>query len=65
MNRVNQIYNTESAIKLVLIADTDKLNLEHGRAGHGRQRPVRLGPVLHVDSGDQLRAARCSTATGS
>ena len=35
---------------------------EHGRAGDGRQRPVRLGPVLH---GHATPATRCSTATAS
>ena len=39
MNRVNQIYETESAIRMVLIADTDKLNLNTAALATGANGP--------------------------
>jgi hypothetical protein len=44
MNRVNQIYNTESAIKLVLIADNDKLNLNTVAQATGPNGPCGAAP---------------------
>ena len=51
MNRVNQIYETESAIRMVLIADTDKLNLNTTALATGANGPC--------------GAAACYTATNS
>ena len=46
MNRVNQIYNTESAIKLVLIADTDLLNLNTVALATGANGPCGSAPCF-------------------
>ena len=51
MNRVDQIYEDETAIRLVLIADTDKLNLNTAAADDRRERPVRRRGVLHGGAG--------------
>ncbi|HEX6020776.1 MAG TPA: M12 family metallo-peptidase, partial [Solirubrobacter sp.] len=51
MNRVNQIYETESAIRMVLIEDTDKLNLNT--------------PALATGPNGPCGAAPCYTATNS
>ena len=41
MNRVNQIYDDDLAIRMVLINHTDKLNLNTAAEMTERQRPVR------------------------
>src|SRR3954452_20209642 len=46
MNRVNQIYNTESAIKMVLIADNDKLNLNTVAMATGANGPCGSAPCF-------------------
>jgi hypothetical protein len=46
MNRVNQIYNTESAIKLVLIADNDLLNLNTAALATGPNGPCGSAPCF-------------------
>ena len=46
MNRVNQIYNTESAIKMVLIADNDKLNLNTAALATGANGPCGSAPCF-------------------
>ena len=46
MNRVNQIYNTESAIKLVLIADNDLLNLNTVALATGANGPCGSAPCF-------------------
>ena len=67
INRVNQIYEDEIAIRLVLIDDTDKLNLNTAAAGDRRQRPVRRARPASREA--QPTVACCSggssTATGS
>ena len=55
MNRVNQIYEDETAIRLVLIADNDKLNLNTAAQTTGRQRALRRRGVLHGGAVDVLR----------
>ena len=62
MNRVNQIYETESAIRMVLIADNDKLNLNTVALATRRERPVRRGGAA---TRRRTPAATCSPATGS
>ena len=49
MNRVNQIYETESAIRMVLIADNDKLNLNTVALATGANGPCGSAPLLHGD----------------
>ena len=58
MNRVDQIYEDETAIRLVLIADTDKLNLDTAARHDRRERPVRRGGVLHGARRRSLRQRR-------
>ena len=48
INRVNEVYNDDLAIRLVLINDTDKLNLDTAAKATGHQRPVRRGGLLHA-----------------
>ncbi len=48
MNRVNQIYETESAIRLVLIADTDKLNLNTAALATGANGPCGAAACYHA-----------------
>ena len=65
INRVNQVYEDETAIRLVLIADTDKLNLNTAAQTTGANGPVRRGGVLHARPGRRAAAAARSPATGS
>ena len=65
MNRVNQIYEDETAIRLVLIADNDKLNLNTAALATEPERAVRLGAVLHRRHQLARAPAPRSTATGS
>ena len=52
MNRVNQIYETESAIRMVLIADTDKLNLNTAALATGANGPC--GAAACYTAGHEL-----------
>ena len=65
MNRVDQIYEDETAIRLVLIADNDKLNLNTAGRRDRRERAVRRGGVLHAGAASGLRRRARSPATGS
>ena len=47
MNRVDQIYEDELAIRMILINQTDKLNLNTAAAHDRARRPVRRPGVLH------------------
>ena len=47
MNRVNQIYNDDLAIRMVLINDTDKLNLDTAAKATGANGPCGGRAVLH------------------
>ena len=47
VNRLNQIYEQDLAIRLVLVAGNDQLNLDTAGAGHRDERPVRPGRLLH------------------
>ena len=65
VNRITQIYEDETSIRMVLVASNDLLNLNTARSR--RARTVRAGPPpasrpAHVSS---TAAADCSTATGS
>ena len=64
MNRVDQIYEDETAIRLVLIGDTDKTNLDTVALDDRRQRPVRRRGVLH-DRPEHGCTGGCWAATGS
>jgi hypothetical protein len=44
INRVNQIYETESAIRMILVADTDKLNLNTVALATGANGPCGSAP---------------------
>ncbi|MDA0180215.1 M12 family metallo-peptidase [Solirubrobacter phytolaccae] len=44
INRVNQIYETESAIRMILVADTDKLNLNTVAMATGANGPCGSAP---------------------
>ena len=44
MNRVNQIYEDESAIRMILIADNDKLNLDTVALANGANGPCGSAP---------------------
>ena len=63
MNRVNQIYEDDIAIRLVLIADTDKLNLNTQADLMRAERAVRRRPVLRRDP--HRHTAPRSSARGS
>ena len=65
MNRVDQIYEDETAIRLVLIADNDKLNLNTAADVTGANGPVRRRGVLHGGPGCRAAPAARSPATGS
>ena len=56
MNRVNQIYETESAIRMVLIADNDKLNLNTTALATGANGPCGAAALLHGDELVRQRA---------
>ena len=58
INRVNQIYNDDLAIRLVLIDDTDKLNLNTAAQGTGAERSVRRGACFTA-----AQLASCAGAT--
>ena len=62
MNRVNQIYEDESAIRMILIGDNDKLNLDTAALTNGANGPCGGAPCYRDV---ELAAARCSAATGS
>ena len=47
INRVDQIYEDELAIRMVLIDDTDKLNLNTAADDDRAERPVRRRGLLH------------------
>ena len=47
MNRVNQIYNDDAAISMVLVDGTDLLNFDTVAEGDRTGRPVRGAPLLH------------------
>ena len=55
MNRVNEVYNDDLAIRMVLIDETDKLNLDTAGQGHRCQRAVRRRAVLHRRQPRRLR----------
>ena len=57
MNRVNQIYEDETAIRLVLIADNDKLNLNTAAQMTGANGPCGTARVLHGGAGDVCASA--------
>jgi hypothetical protein len=46
MNRVNQIYNDDLAIRMVLINDTDKLNLDTAAEASGADGPCGSAPCF-------------------
>ena len=58
MNRVNQIYNDDLAIRLVLVDGTDKLNLDTAAKATGAERAVRREPPAS-------RADRASAAAAA
>ena len=65
MNRVDQIYEDELAIRMILIDQTDKLNLNTA-AAHDRARTARAGLRRATrTSRRQAARARCSSATRS
>ena len=64
MNRVDQIYEDETAIRLVLIADTDKLNLDTAALATGANGPCGAAPC-YTAAQSAPAPARRSTATGS
>ena len=55
MNRVTQVYEDETAIRLVLINDTDRTNLDTRGAGHRAQRAVRRLGLLHAGPARRMR----------
>ena len=63
MNRVNQIYNDDLAVRMVLIDDTDKLNLDTDAKATGANGPCGSAPCFTPPSCSC--AGACSTATGS
>ena len=59
MNRVDQIYEDETAIRMVLIADNDKLNLN--TAAHDDRRrtgPCGAAALLHAGAARPAPAPR-------
>lgn len=52
IHRVNQIYNDDLAIKMVLIDDTDKLNLDTPDKATGADGPCGSHPCFDPPSGD-------------
>ena len=55
MNRVNQIYNDDLAVRMVLIDDTDKLNLDTAAKATEPNGPCGSAAVLHAGPADRLR----------
>ncbi len=55
INRVTQVYEDETSIRLVLINATDELNLNTAAADDRRQRSLRRQRLLHRGPGGQLR----------
>ena len=65
VNRVNEVYNDDLAIRLVLIDDTDKLNLDTAAKATGTNGPCGGGrPASRPPSWPAAQAA-ASTPTGS
>jgi hypothetical protein len=58
MNRVNQIYEDETAIRLVLIGDNDKLNLDTAAQMTGANGPCGVAPCFTAG-----QASTCAGAT--
>ena len=55
MNRVNQIYNDDLAVRMVLIDDTDKLNLDTAAKATEPNGPCGSAPCFTARPAHQLR----------
>ena len=67
MNRVNQVYNDDAAISMVLVDGTDRLNFDTVAEGDRTGRPVRRAPLLHASTRRRTTTSRgsCPTATSA
>ena len=65
MNRVNQVYEDETSIRLVLINDTDKTNLNTDADAIGANGPCGSAAVLHHRAARRAVPAARSPGTGS
>ncbi len=54
MNRVNEIYNDDFAVRMVLIDDTDKLNLDTAAKATGPNGPCGAAALLQRRQPGQL-----------
>ena len=62
VNRLDQIYEQDLAIRMVLVARNDELNLDDDAEGHRAERPVRRGRLLHRPAAGHLRPGTRSIA---